>query len=99
MPQDESNIAYKAAAAFFEATGIEPNAVISIEKEIPFEAGLAGGSADAAAVIVGLDELYGTKLSKQTMCEIGLTVGSDVPFCIRGGTCVAQNRRFPLGAP
>lgn len=92
LPQDESNIAYKAAAAFFEATGIEPNAVISIEKEIPFEAGLAGGSADAAAVIVGLDELYGTKLSKQTMCEIGLTVGSDVPFCIRGGTCVAQNR-------
>ncbi len=92
LPQDENNIAYKAAAAFFEATGIEPNAVISIEKEIPFEAGLAGGSADAAAVIVGLDELYGTKLSKQTMCEIGLTVGSDVPFCIRGGTCVAQNR-------
>ena len=92
LPQDESNIAYKAAAAFFEATGIEPSAVISIEKNIPFEAGLAGGSADAAAVIVGLDTLYGTKLSKQTMCEIGLTVGSDVPFCIRGGTCVAQNR-------
>lgn len=92
LPQDERNIAYKAAAAFFEATGIEPNAVISIEKKIPFEAGLAGGSADAAAVIVALDELYGTKLSKQTMCDIGLTVGSDVPFCIRGGTCVAQNR-------
>ena len=92
LPQDERNIAYKAAKAFFEATGIEPNAVIHIEKKIPFEAGLAGGSADAAAVIVGLDELYGTKLSKQTMCEIGLTVGSDVPFCIKGGTCVAQNR-------
>lgn len=92
LPQDESNIAHKAAKAFFEATGIEPNAVIHIEKKIPFEAGLAGGSADAAAVIVGLDELYGTKLSKQTMCEIGLTVGSDVPFCIKGGTCIAQNR-------
>lgn len=92
LPQDERNIAYKAAAAFFKETGIEPNAVISVTKKIPFEAGLAGGSADAAAVIVGLDELYGTKLSKQTMCEIGLTVGSDVPFCIEGGTCIAQNR-------
>ena len=92
LPQDENNIAYKAAAAFFEATNIEPNAVITIEKKIPFEAGLAGGSADAAAVIVGLDELYETKLSKQKMCNIGLKVGSDVPFCIRGGTCIAQNR-------
>lgn len=92
LPQDERNIAYKAAQAFFKATGIEPNAAITVTKKIPFEAGLAGGSADAAAVIVGLDELYGTKLSKQTMCEIGLTVGSDVPFCIKGGTCIAQNR-------
>lgn len=92
LPQDESNIAFKAAKAFFDATGTEPNAVISIKKKIPFEAGLAGGSADAAAVIVGLDALYGTKLSKQKMCEIGLTVGSDVPFCIKGGTCIAQNR-------
>lgn len=92
LPQDENNIAFKAAKAFFEATAIAPNAVIHIEKKIPFEAGLAGGSADAAAVIVGLDELYGTKLSKQAMCEIGLTVGSDVPFCIKGGTCIAQNR-------
>ncbi len=92
LPQDEKNIAYKAAKAFFDATDIEPNAVIHIEKKIPFEAGLAGGSADAAAVIVGLDELYGTQLSKQTMCEIGLKVGSDVPFCIKGGTCIAQNR-------
>ncbi len=92
LPQDERNIAFKAAQAFFKATGIEPNAVITVTKKIPFEAGLAGGSADAAAVIVGLDKLYGTNLSKQTMCEIGLTVGSDVPFCIKGGTCIAQNR-------
>lgn len=92
LPQDERNIAYKAAAAFFKATGIEPNAVITVTKKIPFEAGLAGGSADAAAVIVGLNKLYGTELSTQAMCEIGLTVGSDVPFCIKGGTCIAQNR-------
>lgn len=92
LPQDERNIAYKAAAAFFKATDIEPDAVITVEKKIPFEAGLAGGSADAAAVIVGLDRLYGTNLTKQQMCDIGLTVGSDVPFCVRGGTCIAQNR-------
>lgn len=91
LPRDKGNIAYKAAKEFFEATEIEPNAVISIEKNIPVEAGLAGGSADAAAVIVGLNELYGTGLSKQKMCDIGLKVGSDVPFCIKGGTCVAQN--------
>lgn len=98
LPQDGRNIAYKAAQAFFEATKTEPNTVITIEKKIPFEAGLAGGSADAAAVIVGLNELYGTGLSEQAMCDIGLKVGSDVPFCIKGGTCIAQNRGEVLSA-
>lgn len=91
LPSDESNIAYKAAAAFFKKTGISPNVEIGIEKQIPFAAGLAGGSADAAAVIVGLNELYKTNLSQAELCKIGLTVGSDVPFCIVGGTCLSQN--------
>lgn len=91
LPSDSRNIAYKAAAAFFDKTNIEPDVTIGIKKRIPFEAGLAGGSADAAAVIVGLNELYGTKLSESELCEIGLTVGSDVPFCIAGGTCLSQN--------
>lgn len=91
LPADKRNIAYKAANAFFEATNIEPDVTIGIKKRIPFEAGLAGGSADAAAVIVGLNELYGTGLSEFELCEIGLRVGSDVPFCIVGGTCLSQN--------
>lgn len=92
LPQDDKNIAYKAASAFFDYTEITPCCKIDIEKHIPFAAGLAGGSADAAAVIVALNKLYETKLSTEALCEIGLTVGSDVPFCIMGGTCLSQNR-------
>jgi 4-diphosphocytidyl-2-C-methyl-D-erythritol kinase len=91
LPADKRNIAYKAAVAFFEATNIETDVTIGLKKRIPFEAGLAGGSADAAAVIVGLNELYCTGLSEFELCEIGLRVGSDVPFCIAGGTCLSQN--------
>ena len=91
LPCDEKNIAYKAAAAFCKKHGIEPNVKIHIEKRIPFAAGLAGGSADAAAVIVALDKLYETNLSEYELCKTGLLVGSDVPFCIKGGTCLSQN--------
>lgn len=91
LPCDERNIAHKAAAAFFKKAKIEPSVKIEIEKKIPFEAGLAGGSADAAAVIVGLNEIYETAFSQRELCEIGLSVGSDVPFCIVGGTCLSQN--------
>ena len=90
LPQDERNIAYKAAAAFFKATDIEPDAVITVEKKIPFEAGLAGGSADAAGVIVALDKLYGTALKEKDIIAIGSKVGADVPFCALGGTMLAQ---------
>lgn len=92
LPQDKSNIAYKAAEAFCKYIGAEPQVEIGITKRIPFAAGLAGGSADAAAVIVGMNELYKANLSQAELCEIGLTVGSDVPFCIVGGTCLSQNR-------
>lgn len=98
LPSDESNIAYKAAKAFFDYTGIEPCVKIDIQKRIPFAAGLAGGSADAAAVIVGLDEMFGTDLSEHELCKIGLKVGSDVPFCIVGGTCLSQNTGGVLSA-
>lgn len=91
LPCDEKNIAYKAAAAFCKKYKIEPNVKIHIEKRIPFAAGLAGGSADAAAVMVALDKLYETALSEYELCKTGLLVGSDVPFCIKGGTCLSQN--------
>ena len=83
---DRSNIAYKAVQKFFEYVGIDGGADIKIEKHIPLASGMGGGSADAAAVIVALDRLYETNLSQERLCEIGLSVGADVPFCIMGGT-------------
>jgi len=92
LPTDETNIAHKAAMAFFKAAGVENKGLkIHIEKRIPFAAGLAGGSADAAAVIAGLNKLYDTGLEKKQLREIGLSVGSDVPFCITGGTMLVQD--------
>ena len=87
VPCDSTNIAYKAAKAFFDYTGItHGDVVIDIKKQIPFGAGLAGGSADGAAVIVILNRLYDKKLSVDKLCSIGEQVGADVPFCILGGT-------------
>ncbi|MDD6275406.1 MAG: 4-(cytidine 5'-diphospho)-2-C-methyl-D-erythritol kinase [Clostridia bacterium] len=92
LPCDSSNIAYKAALAFFDATGAENCGIkIDIDKKIPFAAGMAGGSADGAAVISALDEIFDTKLTLREKCAIGLKVGADVPFCLTGGTCLAQN--------
>lgn len=92
LPSDETNIGWKAAARFFDATGIEnPGIHIDIEKHIPFAAGLAGGSADAAAVFVGLNELTKAGLSERELCRIAVKVGADVPFCIMGGTMAAMD--------
>ena len=86
IPTDSKNTAVKAAVKFFEYTGIEGGVHIHIKKNVPIKAGMAGGSADAAGVIVGLNHMYGTKLTTQQMCEIGLMCGSDIPFMIHGGT-------------
>lgn len=92
IPCDKRNIAYKAADAFFKHTEIKNKGIkIHLEKRIPFEAGMAGGSADGAAVIAALNDIYETNLSQQELCRIGLKVGADVPFCLTGGTCLAQN--------
>ncbi|MBQ6570309.1 MAG: 4-(cytidine 5'-diphospho)-2-C-methyl-D-erythritol kinase [Clostridia bacterium] len=83
----KNNIAYKAAEAFFEYALIyNPGITIKIDKTIPVSAGLAGGSADGAAVICALNELCGAGLSEKHLCEIGIKVGADLPFCITGGT-------------
>ncbi len=90
LPTDQRNIAWKAADRFFLDTGIaNPGISIHIEKHIPFAAGLAGGSADAAAVFVGLNELLEAGLSQTELCAIGVKTGADVPFCIQGGTMLA----------
>lgn len=91
LPTDEKNIAYKAAKKFFEAVGEEPAVKIHIEKKIPFAAGLAGGSADAAAVLAALNDMHNARFTLNELCKIGLTIGSDVPFCICGGTSLSQN--------
>ncbi len=91
VPSDETNTAFKAAKAFFEYAEIKNQGLqIIIDKKIPVQAGLAGGSADAAGVIVGLNELYNAELSVNELCEIGVKVGADVPFCIVGGTALAE---------
>lgn len=84
LPQEE-NIAYKAAKLFFEVANISGGCEIEIEKRIPLSAGLGGGSADAAAVLLGLDKLYNTNLSYETLCGMALRLGADVPFFIKGG--------------
>ncbi len=90
IPTDDRNIAVKAAKAFFEYTGITGGADIRIEKNIPVCAGLAGGSTDGAAVLKGLNILYNAGVSDDELEKIGDTVGKDVPFCIRGGVCLAK---------
>ena len=82
----EKNIAFKAAKAFFDFTVIIGGADIYIEKHIPDAAGMGGGSADAAGVIIALDKIYKTNLSDEQLCAIAKSVGADVPFCLFGGT-------------
>lgn len=87
----EKNTAYRAAVEFFKDTNIENSGIkINLKKRIPMQAGLAGGSADAAGVIIGLDRLFNTNLPKHKMLEIGARVGADVPFCIIGGTMISE---------
>ncbi|MFH0834997.1 MAG: 4-(cytidine 5'-diphospho)-2-C-methyl-D-erythritol kinase [Candidatus Micrarchaeota archaeon] len=92
----KNNIAEKAAKLFFDKTEVIGGAKISITKRIPTAAGLGGGSSDAAAVIRGLNRLYGTELTKEEMKEIGRQVGSDVCFFLEGGACLARGREFNL---
>ena len=92
IPCNESNTAFKAAKLFFDYTGEKNAAVkIHIQKNIPFAAGLAGGSADAAAVLHALNDLYNANLTLRELESIGVKVGADVPFCLSGGTKLAQN--------
>lgn len=91
IPCDRENTAVCAAEAFFARSGIaDPHISLSIEKQIPFQAGLGGGSADAAAALRLLNEAYRTGYTEEELCAIGLKIGADVPFCIVGGTALAQ---------
>lgn len=93
LPQDRDNLAWKAAEAFFARTGKDPDGLeIFINKRIPMQAGLGGGSADAAAVLRALNAAFDHPLSIAALCELGAQVGSDVPFCVMGGTVLVEGR-------
>ncbi len=92
LPCDERNLAVKAAKAFCEAVNYSGGIDIALTKRIPSEAGMAGGSADAAAVLRALRDLVSPALTDEHLEQIGAAVGSDVPFCIRGGTQLAEGR-------
>ena len=93
IPCDERNLAWKAAKVYCEALNKDPNGLeIRITKRIPSQAGMGGGSADAAAVLRALNEYYDHPLSIGALAELGAQVGSDVPFCVVGGTCMCEGR-------
>jgi len=91
LPNDKKNHAFRAAELFFEATGIKNEGIlIEIEKQIPVSAGLAGGSSNAGTVLKILNQLFDTGLSIDELCQIGYRIGADVPYCIHGGTMLAE---------
>ena len=92
LPTGGKNLAQMAAAAFRQAVGAGGEVDVSIRKHVPVCAGLAGGSADAAAVLHAMNRLTGAGLSPVELAKIGERVGSDVPFCVLGGAALAQGR-------
>ena len=92
LKADEKNLAWRAAELMRQEYGLEGGVRIELTKRIPVAAGLAGGSADAAAVLKGMNDLYGLQLDEEKLCELGARLGSDIPFCIMGGTMLATGR-------
>lgn len=93
LPCDDRNIAARAATVFYERTGITGyHTLIDVKKNIPVCAGLGGGSTDGAAMLRALNALFETRLDRRTLETLGEKVGSDVPFCVVGGTALAQGR-------
>lgn len=90
LPTDKRNIAYKAAELFINTYNINSGVKIKIKKNIPIEAGLAGGSTDGAAVIKILNVIFNKNLSEEEMINLGKKIGADVPFCIVGGTAKCE---------
>lgn len=90
LPVDHRNLAYRAAETLLRRFDIKSGVLIDLHKKIPLSAGLAGGSSDCAAVLVGMCELFDLPLTMQELQEIGESFGADVPFCILGGTALAE---------
>ncbi len=92
IPLDEKNLAFQAAKLIKEHYGVEKGVYIHLDKKIPVAAGLAGGSSDAAATLRGLNRLWKLGASQEELMKLGARLGSDIPFCIAGGTAVARGR-------
>ncbi len=92
LPTNNKNLAYKAAQLFAQRKKVSLDLVIEIRKQIPIAGGMAGGSANAAGVLVALDSLYETKMTKDELIMIARQLGSDVPFSLTGGTAVGTGR-------
>ena len=91
IPTDSSNLVWKAIEAFYDYTGLEKKSIdVMIKKKIPMMAGLAGGSSNAAAALHAMNRLYDNPLSVEQLCEIGGKIGSDIPFCVMGGTVLCE---------
>lgn len=90
VPDGEGNLAYRAAKLLTDEFGLQEGVRIRISKHIPVAAGMAGGSTDAAAVLVGMNRLFGLRLSKRELMERGVKLGADVPYCIMRGTALSE---------
>lgn len=90
LPTDEGNLVYRAAKLMFEKYGIGSGIRIHLQKNIPIAAGLAGGSADAAAAMLGICRLFGLDIPLEQLMQDGVSIGADVPYCILGGTALAE---------
>ena len=90
LPLSEDNLIYKAAKLLFEEAGKECGVSIHLDKQIPIAAGMAGGSTDAAATLLGVNAMFKFGFSKEKLAEIGVRIGADVPYCIYGGTYLSE---------
>lgn len=90
IPDDQSNLAYRAAQMMIDSYSLKDGVRIRLDKRIPVAAGMAGGSTDGAAVFTGMNELFALGKSKQELMNLGVKLGADIPFCIMGGTALAE---------
>ncbi len=90
LPTDENNLIYKAAKLMLDTYGIQGGVRIHLQKNIPIAAGMAGGSTDAAATMKGINRLYDLECTLQELMKLGVKIGADVPYCILGGTALAE---------
>ena len=102
IPDDDNNLVLKAARLLFATAGIDAGVEVTLQKNIPVAAGMAGGSTDAAATLIGLNALYDLRFTTEQLQEIGVKLGADIPYCIMGGTALSQGIGAilrPLPAP